>query len=199
MKINSIQLKMAKLIIICSLFVCCCFSDAVASNQEQIVVVKKDPVPVQQVIIKFLKWYKINLNKANNFPILIKDSADNFMLNKAASTSYLNFLKSSQCISQKYIELWKVFFDDKSSELRDHPNQSDIPEGFDMDFVLITQEPDIILNKIANLKFKIVSMNEKVALIGVRLPSDKSVQYEFEMYKTKAGWQIGYISTPNYD
>ena len=162
-------------------------------------IAKNDPVPAQQVIIQFLKWYKTNLNKANNFPILVKDSADNFMVNKAASTSYLNFLKSSQCISQKYIEYWKVFFDDKASELRDHPIQSDIPEGFDMDFVLITQEPDIVLNKIANLKFKIVSMNEKVALIAVRLPSDESVQYEFEMYKSKAGWQIVYISTPNYD
>jgi len=199
MKINGIQLRLEKTFITFVLLFCSCFSYARQLNSEEMMIVKNNPVPAQQVIIQFLKWYKTNLNKANNFPILVKDSADNFMVNKAASTSYLNFLKSSQCISQKYIEYWKVFFDDKASELRDHPIQSDIPEGFDMDFVLITQEPDIILNKIANLKFKIVSMNEKVALIGVRLPSDKSVQYEFEMYKSKAGWQIGYISTPNYD
>lgn len=199
MKINGIQIRLVRAFIICSLFVSGSFSNAVAVNREQIITIKKDPAPAQQAIVQFLKWYKINLNKANNFPILVKDSADNFMVDKVASTGYLNFLKSSQCISQKYIEYWKVFFDDKASELRDHPIQSDIPEGFDMDFVLITQEPDIILNKIGNLKFKIISMNEKVAFIGVRLPSDKSVQYEFEMYKTKAGWQIGYISTPNYD
>ncbi|MEO7045416.1 MAG: hypothetical protein ABI091_08950 [Ferruginibacter sp.] len=199
MKINDSQLRLVRLFIICSLFVCCSFTDAVAINREQMTAVKKDPVPAQQAIVQFLKWYKINLNKANNFPILVKDSADNYMVNKAACTDYLNFLKTSQCISQKYVEYWKVFFNDKASELRDHPIQSDIPEGFDMDLVLITQEPDIILNKIGNLKFKIVSMNEKVALIGVRLPSDKSVQYEFEMYKSKAGWQIGYISSPNYD
>jgi len=199
MKINGIQLRLEKTFITFVLLFCSCFSYARQLNSEEMMIAKNNPVPAQQVIIQFLKWYKTNLNKANNFPILVKDSADNFMVNKAASTSYLNFLKSSQCISQKYIEYWKVFFDDKASELRDHPIQSDIPEGFDMDFVLITQEPDIILNKIANLKFKIVSMNEKVALIGVRLPSDKSVQYEFEMYKSKAGWQIGYISTPNYD
>jgi len=199
MKINGIQLRLEKTFITFVLLFCSCFSYARQLNSEEMMIAKNNPVPAQQVIIQFLKWYKTNLNKANNFPILVKDSADNFMVNKAASTSYLNFLKSSQCISQKYIEYWKVFFDDKASELRDHPIQSDIPEGFDMDFVLITQEPDIILNKIANLKFKIVSMNEKVALIGVTLPSDKSVQYEFEMYKSKAGWQIGYISTPNYD
>ena len=93
----------------------------------------------------------------------------------------------------------QTFFNDKSAELKTNPIQSDIPEGFDMDFVLITQEPDIILNKIDNLKFTIVSMNEKVALIRIRLPSNKSVQYEFEMYKYKESWQIAYISTPNYD
>ena len=121
------------------------------------------------------------------------------MVNQIACKNYLDFIKSSKYVSSKYIGYWQVFFNDKSAELKTNPTKSDIPEGFDMDLVLITQEPEIILNKIANLKFTIVSMNEKVALIGVRLPSDKSVQYEFEMYKSKAGWQIGYISTPNYD
>lgn len=199
MKINGIQLRLEKTFITFVLLFCSCFSYGRQLNSEEMMIAKNNPVPAQQVIIQFLKWYKINLNKANNFPLLIKDSAGNFMVNKSACNNYLDFLKTSKCISQKYIEYWKVFFDDKASELRDHPMQSDIPEGFDMDFVLITQEPDIVLNKIANLKFKIISMNEKVALIGVRLPSDKSVQYEFEMYKSKAGWQIGYISTPNYD
>jgi hypothetical protein len=198
-KINSIQPRQAKAVIAGILIFCGCFSYGRQFISAEIMTVKNDPVPAQQVIIQFLKWYKVNLNKANNFPLLIKDSADNYVVNKTACTSYLNFIKSSRYISQKYIEYWKVFFDDKASELRDHPIHSDIPEGFDMDFVLITQEPDIILNNIANLKFKIVSINEKVALIGVRLPSDKSIQYEFEMYKSKAGWQIGYISTPNYD
>jgi len=160
---------------------------------------KTAPSPAQQVIIKFLKWYKANLNKANSFPILIKDSADNFMVSKAACTGYLNFLKTSKCISQKYIEHWEIYFNDKASELRDHPLQSDVPEGFDFDFVLITQEPELVLDKISRLKFKTVSINKSVALIGVTLPSDSSVQYEFEMYKSKEGWQIGYISTPNFD
>ena len=199
MDINTNRLSLTKSIIVGCLLLCCCIGDAAAYQQKVSVMEQHDPTTPQQVIIKFLKWYKVNLNKANNFPFLVKDSAGNFMVNKTASADYLNFLKTSRCISQKYIEHWKVFFNDKATELSEHPNQSDVPDGFDIDFVLITQEPDIILNKIANLKFKIVSMNEKVALIGVTLPSDKSVQYEFEMYKSKAGWQIGYISSPNYD
>jgi hypothetical protein len=42
-------------------------------------------------------------------------------------------------------------------------------------------------------------MNKSLTLISVTLPSDKSVQNEFEMYNGKDGWQAGYISSPNYD
>jgi len=198
MNTNSIQRFLSKPIIICSL-VLCCLGNAVAANPEKIILMKNDTVKAQQVIIKFLKWYKVNLSNANNFPILIKDSADNFMVNKAACTDYLNFLKTSQCISRKYIKHWKVYFDDKASKLSDHPLQSDVPEGFDFDFVLITQEPDLVLDQIDHIKFKTISMNASVAVIEVKWPRINSLEYKFEMYKTIAGWQIGYISNPNFD
>jgi hypothetical protein len=199
MEMNGVLLRLLKPIITCGLLLCCCLSDAVSVKREETIMVKTDPLPAQQVIIQFLKWYKTNMNKANNFPILIKDSAGNFMVNKTACTGYLNFLKSSQCISQKYIEHWKIYFDDKATELKDHPLQSDVPEGFDFDFVLITQEPELVLNQIDRVKFKTISINASVALIGLKWPGKNSMEYEFEMYKTKAGWQIAYISTPNFD
>ena len=194
-----IRFSLAKPIITCFLFVCCCFNDVFANNYEATIIITNDPTPVQQTVIKFLKWYKANLNKANSFPLLIKDSAGNFMVNKSACTDYLNFLKSSNCISQKYIDYWQVYFADKATELRDHPGQSDMPEGFDFDFVLISQEPELVLNQIGRIKFKNISMNASVAMIGLKWPGKNSMEYEFEMYKTKSGWQIGYISTPNFD
>ncbi|MEJ7586779.1 MAG: hypothetical protein WKI04_04380 [Ferruginibacter sp.] len=199
MNINAIQLRFAKPIITCSLFLCFFFSNAVTVNQEKRMMLKNDPVPAQKVITQFLQWYKINLHKANSFPLLKKDSAGNYMVNRKAVTGYLNFIKSSKCISPRYIAHWQTYFDDKATELKEHLLQSDMPEGFDFDFVLITQEPELVLNKISSLKFKTVSMNKSVALIGVTLLSDSSVQYEYELYKGKKGWQIGYISTPNYD
>ncbi|MEO7522697.1 MAG: hypothetical protein ABIT58_01310 [Ferruginibacter sp.] len=196
---NNNQIRLLKAIIICCIFVCCYSADAVAIDKEKIILVKNDPVPVKQVIIHFLKWYEANLSKANNFPFLAKDSADNFIVDKSACNNYLDFLKTSKCISQKYIEYWKVYFDDKASELRDHPLQSGMPEGFDFDFVLITQEPELVLNQIDKVKFTTISMNNSVALIGLKWPGKNAAAYEFEMYKTKAGWQIGYISSPNFD
>lgn len=199
MELKGILLSLLKPVITGGLFFCCSLSEAVPFSRKETIMVKTDPQPAQQVIIQFLKWYKANLNKANNFPILIKDSTGNFMVNKAASTAYLNFLKSSRCISQKYIDHWKIYFDDKAIELKDHPLQSDVPEGFDFDFVLITQEPELVLNQIGRIKFKTISVSASVALIGLKWPGKDSMEYEFEMYKTKAGWQIGYISTPNFD
>jgi hypothetical protein len=68
-----------------------------------------------------------------------------------------------------------------------------------MDFILFTQEPELILNKIDSLTFNIVSMNKSEALIGLTFPSDSTVSYKFEMNKSKAGWQISYISSSNFD
>lgn len=153
----------------------------------------------KQVIIKFLKWYRINLHKANSLPILIKDSADNFMINKSASNKYLALLKSSGCLSLRYIAYWKSFFEDKAIGLKANPVQSDIPEDFDLDFVLITQEPGLVLDHIDEMKFQPVSVSKNYIVMGVTGPEKNAIQYNFELHKNAAGWQIDYIATSNID
>lgn len=185
----------------------CCFSacnNTVAVKEAKPIQLEYAPVvsdtmKVQTNIANFLRWYKTNYKTANAFPLLIKDGNDNFMVNKKAYTDYLNFLGSSQYIAPKYIGYWETFFVDKQKELAKNKIKSDIPDGFDFDLVLITQEPELILDKIDSIHFKIASMNDSVALVGLTIPSDSSIEYEFEMYKVKNAWQIGYISTPNYD
>ena len=158
-----------------------------------------EPVPPQKIIVQFLKWYKVNLTRANSFRILITDSAGNYTFSKTASNNYLLFLKSSKCVSPGYIEYWRAYFNDKAVELRNHPTQTDIPEGFDFDFVLVTQEPDILLNGLNRIQFKTVSISSTSAVIKLIWPYRDSMEYVFEMHKSKNGWQIGYISTPNFD
>ena len=201
MKINFDKRSIVKFTLFCILCFCCATGKAVPDykNYQEHGLQNADPLPAQKVILNFLQWYKINLHKANSFPILIKDSSDYFMVNKKAVTGYLNFLKSSKCISDKYIAHWQIFFDDKAIQLKKDKIQSDIPEDFDFDFVLIAQEPDLILNQISHVIPKTISANNSVALIGVSWPGKDLLKYEFEMYKTKNGWQIGYISTPNFD
>ena len=189
-----------KKIVISYLFICCCYvCNAASAPGDKIGFANNELPTAQQVVVKFLKWYKANLTKANNFHFLKKDSVGNYMVDRTAANSYLSFMKSSGCIAQQYIDYWKVYFDDKAIQLKGEPMQSDVPEGFDFDLVLITQEPELILNKIERLKFKTISMKGSTAIISMKCPGDDSIDYEFEMHKTKTGWQIGYISTSNYD
>ncbi len=160
---------------------------------------KTDPASPQLAITKFLKWYKANIHKAASLPILIKDSADNFMVNKAACSRYLALLKSSGCLSERYMAYWKSFFDDKAIGLEANPVQSDIPDGFDLDFVLLTQEPELVLNHINEIKFGIVTKYKNNIVVSLQWPQKEAMQYNFEMHKTSAGWQIDYIATPNFD
>lgn len=197
---NKISLTRSKRILLCCLFICGCYAcNAMPALAAKAPCVNTDALTAQQVIVKFLRWYKINLNKANNFPFLTKDTAGNYMVDKTAATNYLDFLKGSGCISQQYISHWRTYFDDKAKQLKNEPMQSDVPEGFDFDLVLITQEPEIILNKIDRLKLKLISIKGSTAVISVKCPGDDTIDYEFEMFKTKTGWQISYISTANYD
>ncbi|MEO6546637.1 MAG: hypothetical protein ABIN94_01505 [Ferruginibacter sp.] len=158
-----------------------------------------DTLSPKKVIIKFLNWYKINIKKANSFPILGKDSAGNFMINNTACAKYLNFLKSSKCLSRRYIAYWLSFFNDKAIGLQSNPIQSDIPEGFDLDWVLVTQEPELILDHIAQAKFVTISRMESAVVIAVSWPKKGGMEYQIEMHKNKEGWQIDYIATPNFD
>jgi len=159
----------------------------------------KESTKVKNSIVAFLQWYKVNLHEANKFPLLAKDSLGYYAVNKKAADDYLNFMRSSKWVSEKYIAYWITYFNDKAEMLKKEKLTSDMPEGFDFDFVLITQEPELILNKITQLKMSIISMNASTALVSVKLPSFADVAYEFEMYKENEVWKIGYISTPNYD
>ena len=91
----------------------------------------------------------------------------------------------------------RIYFDDKAAELKDHPMQSDVPEGFD--FVLTTHEPEAVLSQVNRNKFITVLMNSTVVLIGLRKSAEEFPEYEFDMFTGKDGPQIGYISAPNFD
>ena len=171
----------------------------IKKDKKEVIPAISDSAQVQISIVSFLQWYKLNINKANEFTILITDTNGNFKVNKTAYTDYLKFINSSSCISPKYIGYWKTYFADKESYLEDQSIKTYVPEGFDFDFILVTQEPELVLNNIDNINFNLVSLNEAVALVGLTLPGNDLIEYEFEMYKSKEGWQIGYISTPNYD
>ena len=158
-----------------------------------------DSVHVVNSIREFLGWYKTNQQKANSFPFLGRDKEGYYRLDTTAVSGYLAFLRQSGYFSLSYLNIWKVFFNDQAISLREEKLKDEVPDGFDMDFVLITQEPDLILDHIDQLKWRMVSMNRDVILVSCVSSVDPSLAYEFEMYRDERSWLIGYISSPSFD
>lgn len=147
----------------------------------------------------FLYWYRDNLKKANSFPMLTKDSRGYCQVNMPACKKYLEFLNSSELLSPQYFADSQVFFDSAAKRIAADHLTDEVPEDFDLDLVLGTQEPELILSKIDSLRFIVVSMSDSSALMNVNLPSDPTVSYQFEMVKKKYSWKIGNISIPDYE
>ena len=165
-----------------------------------IVTSSKDGIQVKKVIIDFLQWYKLNIKKANSFAMIDYDQQGLAFVNLKECAAYLQFIRSSKLVSSRYYNYWKKYFDDEAIKIKnDRLTKDDVPEGFDFDFVLITQEPEIMLDNIKKLKFRLVSETSKEAVMEVLLPGQENFRYEFELQKTKTGWLIDYISTANFD
>lgn len=157
----------------------------------------KDSSALVQKVIQFLKWYKQNYSKARDFEFIKTDAKGNYQVNLNDCKRYLDTLKSSGCISGSYIKDWQKYFDDKAAYLAENPQNEGPPEGFDYDLVLITQEPELVLDNIRKLKYKVLKCTSTKATVGVT--GKFGVDYEFEMSKSGKVWLIDYISTMNYD
>ncbi|MGB4959856.1 MAG: hypothetical protein WBO36_10305 [Saprospiraceae bacterium] len=154
-----------------------------------------DSIAITKTIKGFLLWYKSNYKKANSVGFTKSDNKGNYVVDMVACNKYLSILKSSTFISESYISDWRKYFESKSESFKDNPQNEGAPEGFDMDLVLITQEPELILNNVKHLKFRVKEMHKSTAIMEVVGDSP----YNFEMSKIKGKWMIDYIGSENYD
>ena len=155
----------------------------------------RDSAAVIQPIKGFLRWYRANYNKANDFSWTITDQTGNYAVDHVACEQYLKYLQSSGYISNTYIKEWRKFFKSKAQYFKEFPQSEGPPYGFDLDLVLITQEPELILDHLDKLKFKIKSRTAKTAIVEVV----GEFSYEFELSLVQGKWKIDYIATMNYD
>ncbi|MBK8517209.1 MAG: hypothetical protein IPL55_13285 [Saprospiraceae bacterium] len=154
-----------------------------------------DSVAITKSIKGFLLWYKSNYNKANSVGFTKSDKKGNYVVDMVACNKYLAILKSSTFISERYLTEWRKYFESKSQAFIDNPQNEGPPEGFDFDLVLLNQEPDLILNNVKNLKFKVKEMHKTTAIVEVM----GEFTYNFEMRKINGKWMIDYIGSENYD
>jgi len=156
---------------------------------------ENDSTKMIRAVKEFLSWYKTNYNQANQFGFTFQDPQGNYMVNLDECQKYLTFLRSSGHISEIYEKEWKKYFESKAQYLKENLQNEGPPEGFEFDLVLITQEPEIILNQIDALKYVVTSNDEGTTVVRI----EGELGYDFEMNLENGIWKIDYIATMNYD
>lgn len=165
------------------------------SPNDALRLILHDSTEMKKTVKSFLKWYKLNYKKSNNFGFTFQDKDGNYQVSLKECQKYLDYLLSSGFVSKVYEKEWMKYFIMKEKYLKENLQNEGPPEGFEFDLVLITQEPEIILNQIDQLVFH-VTKNEEGKMV-VRLEGEFG--YDFEMSKENGIWKIDYIATMNYD
>lgn len=100
-------------------------------------------------------WYKKHYAETQNIDILYQDKQGYYQVSISQSEQYLSYLKSSGFVTDKYIGIWAKYFKDKAAHLKENLQKEGPPEVFEYDFVLIAQEPELILNGLDYLTFQV--------------------------------------------
>jgi hypothetical protein len=165
-------------------------------TNHQVKHASNDTAAIMNNIKGFLHWYKHHYTTVNNFLLTTSDSKGYYMVDEKACENYLDYLKSSGYISESYTSDWRKYFTSKVQFFKEQPQNEGPPEGFDMDLILLTQEPELILDAIDKLNLKATTIKDDTAVIEV---SNAYSMYDFEMSKIAGKWMIDYIATQNYD
>lgn len=171
--------------------------DTLSKSNSQLL---PDSVQIKNTILDFLSWYKAHmLSEQNQYKFVVPDAKGMYSIDKKASENYLSFLKSSGQISDQYLIEWRKYFEDRAHYFSENPSNEGPPEGFDMDLVLITQEPELVLDSLNQLHFQMNSNENNKAIMNVTGNPQYNIDYNFEMSKINNKWYIDYIGTMNYD
>ena len=146
-----------------------------------------------KVVFEFLKWYKNNYRKiianemVNNLPnTKCYDSTKYYSVNFAATEKYLNYMKSSGYISDKYLNYWREYFKKCEVKFKQNPMNDMPPDGFDYDFVYLSQE-------ISDYNLDNVEINKEIRAnnsANVIVTIDKAFTYEYKLTFDGTNWLI---------
>ncbi len=95
-------------------------------------------------IIDFYEWYRdqpsiqncLVLNSCNE----IYDSTRFYAVDFKATEDYLEKLKRSGYVSDKYLAFWREYFKTCDGNFRKYPTSDGVPDGFDYDFITNSQD-----------------------------------------------------------
>lgn len=146
-----------------------------------------------KTVLTFIDWYRTHYRDLYTYQMTYTDSTGNYRVNIKDCKKYFESLKSSGCISDEYVRLWSEYCISKNESFLISPQNEGPPEGFDMDLVLLTQEPEEIFKIYKTMKYTIVEENQDSSVILGDTGWPDWV-YVFELSHIQGRWYIDYIS-----
>jgi hypothetical protein len=149
--------------------------------------------------IDFLKWYRdnrkrlIKIQLVNNEDNAGKDKYDTtkfYSVNFDSAEKYLKEFRQSGYVSDTYIDKWKQYFKKCDANFKKNPQNDGIPDGFDYDFVMLTQEFQEQLSNINKIKLTVNTDNidKDKAIVEMQLYSFGRLTFSLTKYDGR--WKI---------
>ena len=143
----------------------------------------------RQSVVSFLNWYKNHIQEANRFPLVNQVEGKPYSVNLKNGERYLTYLKSSNLLTEGYLNQWRVYFKERQEGFRLNPQYEGPPTGFDYDLVMLNQEVDMELASLELLKMGKTAVNNDKATVDFTLLD----AYEFRLVRQNGRWLIDEI------
>lgn len=150
----------------------------------------KDSLAISETISGFLSWYKTNYDSATSFRWVTSDAKGYYLVNAENCEAWLKFLAASGFLTENYLNDWRRYFELESANLREHPQNEGPPEGFNMDLVLWTQEPELTLDSLKSLRYRMLHWQADSATIAMENYNALSCS----LVKKDGTWRISRIT-----
>lgn len=155
--VNNKSMKTIILFFILFAFISC-NSNSNLSKTQNIEIENKNSILIDKSKF-FLNWYKKNYEKINDFQY-IKMAQDNngisfYQIDSNNVNKYMSFLKSSNLFSDYYLNNMKSYFELGDIRLKKLKQNDGPPEGFEFDLILLSQEPESILDNIQSVSYNV--------------------------------------------
>ena len=148
-----------------------------------------DEEQARQTVISFLTWYKNHIQEANSIPLVNQTAGKPYSVNLKNGERYLTYLKSSNLLTDAYLNEWGVFFKERQEGFRLSPQDEGPPTGFEYDLVMLTQDVDMQLAALKSLKMGKVVVSNNKATVGFTLLDT----YEYRLVRKNGRWLINEI------
>lgn len=151
----------------------------------------KEPV---KTVVDFLRWYKKDHGALDQLHLVQHagaeyDSTKFYAVNFVETEKYLDTLRASGYISEKYLNKWRAYFKEQDDFMTKNPQNDGPPYGFEYDLVLMTQEVDQAMDGIDHIK--VTDVNETSDSAAVKV--DIMTKLGFTLSKHNGKWMIDTI------